>query len=55
MNETKHWLRRAPSRKLLSPQVVRQLKPILEKLAPRLNAYLRSIGSLPGLDLLQND
>src|SRR6516164_5228111 len=33
LNETTHWLRRAHSRKLLSPQMVRQLKPILDELA----------------------
>jgi four helix bundle protein len=55
LNETKHWLRRAHSRKLLSPQMVRQLKPILDELAPRLNAYLRSIGSLPVSEAVEND
>ncbi len=44
LNETKHWLRRAYRRKLLGEGTVAQLKPILDELAPRLNAYLKSIG-----------
>jgi len=55
LNETKHWLRRAHSRKLLNPQMVKRVKPILDELAPRLNAYLRSIGSLPGSDSVEGD
>jgi len=42
--ETKHWLRRAFKRNLLTEEQVNSLKPILDELAPRLNAYLRSIG-----------
>jgi four helix bundle protein len=41
--ETKHWLRRAYRRQLLSKSEIEILKPMLEELAPRLNAYLRSI------------
>ena len=44
LNETKHWLRRAFNRKLLNEQQVATLKPLLDELAPRLNAYLNSIG-----------
>jgi four helix bundle protein len=44
LNETKHWLRRAYRRKLLDDGKVAVLKPLLAELAPRLNAYLRSIG-----------
>ena len=44
LNETKHWLRRAYNRKLLNEQSITTLKPLLEELAPRLNAYLNSIG-----------
>jgi len=47
LNETKHWLRRAFRRKLLSGAQVATLKPLLDELAPRLNAYLRSIGPTP--------
>lgn len=42
--ETKHWLRRAYRRDLLSDDQVDELKPLLDELAPRLNAYLNSIG-----------
>ena len=44
LNETKHWLRRAYRRSLLDDGKVAVLKPLLAELAPRLNAYLRSIG-----------
>lgn len=44
LNETRHWLRRAYKRKLLDDTKVAALKPLLDELAPRLNAYLSSIG-----------
>jgi four helix bundle protein len=44
LNETKHWLRRAFRRKLLSPAETERLKSVLDNLSPQLNAYLRSIG-----------
>jgi four helix bundle protein len=47
LNETKHWLRRAYNRKLLTGEQVNVLKPLLDELAPRLNAYLKSIGNIP--------
>lgn len=46
LNETKHWLRRAYRRNLLTENQVENLKPILEKLPPKLNAYLNSIGNV---------
>ena len=45
LNETKHWLRRAFKRKLLNQKQVAALKPMVDELAPRLNAYLKSIGT----------
>lgn len=42
--ETKHWLRRAYKRNLLSESQVAHLKPLIEELIPRLNAYYNSIG-----------
>src|SRR5205809_4987112 len=48
--ETRHWLRRAHSRRLLSNEAVKTIKPILDELGPRLNAYLRSIGPVPAPD-----
>ena len=44
LNETQHWLRRAYRRKLLTKSNVEILKPVIDELAPRLNAYLKSIG-----------
>jgi four helix bundle protein len=43
--ETKHWLRRAYRRNLLTEVQVDQLRPLLDELAPRLNAYLNSVGN----------
>jgi four helix bundle protein len=45
--ETQHWLRRAYRRKLLTAQQINKLKPLVDELAPRLNAYLKSIGRFP--------
>jgi len=42
--ETRHWLRRAFRRKLLTREQIDQLKPLLDELGPKLNAYLKSIG-----------
>ena len=46
LNETKHWLRRAYRRGLLSTEDVKRIRPIIDELAPKLNAYLQSIGSI---------
>ena len=46
--ETHHWLRRAYRRELLTPEHTKHLKPILDELRPRLNAYLKSIGPTKG-------
>lgn len=43
LNETKHWLRRAYLRKLLSGDDVAALRQVLDELAPKLNAYINSI------------
>ena len=45
LNETRHWLRRAFRRKLLSERQITNLTPVIEELTPKLNAYLRSIGT----------
>ena len=47
LNETKHWLRRAFNRKLLTEPQITTLKPLLDELAPGLNACLNSIGKSP--------
>jgi four helix bundle protein len=44
--ETRHWLRRAYRRRLLTPDQIAVLKPLISDLSPCLNAYLKSIGPL---------
>jgi len=46
LNETQHWLRRAYKRRLLSATQIATIKPIIDELAPKLNSYLKSIGSV---------
>jgi four helix bundle protein len=43
--ETRHWLRRAFKRDLLSKEQINALIPLIDELTPKLNAYLRSIGT----------
>ena len=45
LNETIHWMRLAYKRKLLTAEQVDILKSIIDKLSPKLNAYLNSIGN----------
>jgi len=47
LNETQHFLRRAYKRKLLNDKDIRALRPLVDELAPKLNAYLKSIGKVP--------
>jgi four helix bundle protein len=42
--EVRHWLRRAHVRHLISPEQMNSLEQVVGELAPRLNAYLKSIG-----------
>jgi four helix bundle protein len=42
--ETKHWLRRAYARDLLTKQEVNELRPMMDRMLPLLNGYRRSIG-----------
>ena len=51
--ETRHWLRRAFRRSLLSSDDVETLKQLIEELGPKLNACLSSIGS--SKDSVTND
>ena len=46
LNETKHWLRRAFRRELLTHEQINKLKPLMDELAPKLNSYLKSIGPI---------
>ncbi len=41
--ETKNWLRRAYKRNLLTDAQIENVKPIIDELLPRLNAYLGSL------------
>ncbi|MDR9402349.1 MAG: four helix bundle protein [Halothece sp. Uz-M2-17] len=41
--ETRHWLRLAYNHKLLTEEEINQIKPLIEELSPKLNAYLNSI------------
>ena len=43
--ETKHWLRRAYKRKLLSESQTNEIKKIIEELSPKISAYINSIGT----------
>jgi len=44
LKETQHFLRRAYKRRLLNESQVNTIKPLVDNLAPMLNAYLKSIG-----------
>ena len=43
--ETQHFLRRAFRRRLLTTTQITQIKDLISELRPRLNAYLKSIGT----------
>lgn len=44
LSESRHFLRRAFRRKLLTQRQVDRLQPLIAELGPRLNAYIKSIG-----------
>jgi len=48
LSEVQHWLRRAYKRNLLSDENIARLRPIVEELTPKINAYLKSIGREKG-------
>jgi four helix bundle protein len=43
LNEVQHFLRRAFKRKLLTPADVKNIKPLVDNLAPQLNSCWKSI------------
>ncbi|MDF0553854.1 four helix bundle protein [Kamptonema sp. UHCC 0994] len=43
LNETRHWLRLACARQLLTQEQINQLRPLLDELSPKLNAYINSL------------
>jgi four helix bundle protein len=44
LNETRFWLRRACVRNIMSKDQANEISPLFTELAPKLNAYLKSIG-----------
>ncbi|MDX6766779.1 MAG: four helix bundle protein [Candidatus Methylacidiphilales bacterium] len=44
LNETRHFLRRAHKRKLLTTGQIKRLKVLVDALPKTLNAYLKSVG-----------
>jgi four helix bundle protein len=52
--EAKHWLRLALRRGLPTEECVSQLKPLLDKLPPKLNAYMRAVGRKKDFDNRQS-
>ena len=50
LNETQHWIRRPYKRRLLNEREIRALRSVVDELAPKLNAYLNSIGTVPSRD-----
>lgn len=55
LNETKHWLRLAFQRQLLSKEAVHNLRPVVDELGPKLNAYLRSIDDRAAINARKNN
>jgi len=51
LSETRHWLRRAHARHLISAEAIETIKPVLDEVGPKVNAYLRSIGPVATQDL----
>ena len=41
--ETRHWLRRAHKRNLLSSEQTASLSPIIKQLTPKLNSHIRTV------------
>ena len=52
--EAKHWLRLAFMRGLLDEKCIEQLKPLMDKLPPNLNAYMRAVGRNKGFETRQS-
>jgi|SRR6516165_2435730 four helix bundle protein len=53
--ETRHWLRRAFARELLTVSQTREVKPIVENVGPMLNGFLRSIGKTKAAKRVTNN
>ena len=48
--ETRHWLRRSVKRTLLTKEQVDELSLITKELTPKLNAYIKAIGTFEAED-----
>jgi four helix bundle protein len=46
LNETQYWVKRAYTRQLINIEQFNEIKIRLDELAPKLNAYLNSIGTI---------
>ena len=55
LNETKHWLRRAYKRDLLTSAEIQKLKLVMDELGPKLNAYIKSIKAANVMKATNND
>ena len=55
LNETRHWLRRSHKRGFLTREAVEKIRPIIDELSLKLNAYLRSISQLVAEDAHRKD
>ena len=46
--ETRHWLRRAHKRNLLTVNQIDKISPLISELTPKLNSYLRNVAESIG-------
>ncbi|NWF89536.1 MAG: four helix bundle protein [Ignavibacteriaceae bacterium] len=44
--ETKYWLRRTVARKLISQQEIKNIKPLMDELLPKINAFIKYLDSI---------
>ncbi|NEQ46648.1 MAG: four helix bundle protein [Leptolyngbya sp. SIOISBB] len=54
LTATQHWRRRAQARNLLTTNPIQPLKPLIEKLAPKRNAYRNAITTMAHLCVTNN-
>jgi four helix bundle protein len=53
--ETKHWLRLAFARGLLSAEETDQLKRVVDELTPKLNAYIKAVSRMEKTSRIDED
>lgn len=44
--ETKYWLRRTVARKLISQEEIETIKPLMDELLPKINAFIRYLDGM---------